>query len=283
MTPRAFAVDIGGTKVDCAWVAPDGVIEPIARIETAAVGDNLFAAIVEAALSVQWRSDDVVGVGCGGPMSMGGERVSPLNIPSWRSFPLRAELARVLGRLVAVDNDAKALALAEGRFGSARHLSNYVAMVVSTGVGGGIVLDRRLVDGRDGNAGHIGHIVVNPDGALCACGVRGCLEAEASGTAIARHIGQPASEANDDTRRRTGRMVGRAVAATASLLDVVDFFVAGSVALGFGEPFFQAANEEARRLVGLDFARTVTVSPSGLLNRGPILGAACVAWRSLEA
>ena len=282
MTPRVFAVDIGGTKVDYAWVAPNGDTEPLGRIETVEAGDNLFDAIVDVASRVQWHSDDVVGVGCGGPMTFGGERVSPLNIPAWRSFPLRAELSRALGRPVAVDNDAKALALAEGRFGSARHLSNFVAMVVSTGVGGGIVLDNRLLDGRDGNAGHIGHIVVNPNGARCACGVRGCLEAEASGTAISRQTGRPASEANEDIRRRTGQMVGRAVAATASLLDVVHFFVAGSVALGFGEPFFEAANEEARRLVGLDFAQTVTISPSGLSDRGPILGAACVAWRSLE-
>jgi len=280
--PRVFAIDIGGTKVECAWVTPDGTSQSIGRIDTVAVGGDLFGAIAQLASSVSWRDDDVVGVGCGGPMSMGGESVSPLNIPAWRDFPLRSELARALGRPVAIDNDAKALALAEGRFGSAQQLSNFVAMVVSTGIGGGIVLNGRLLDGHDGNAGHIGHIVVNPDGAPCACGVRGCLEAEASGSAIARHSGRPASEADDEIRRRAGIMVGRAIAATASLLDVTDFFVAGSVALGFGQPFFMAANEEARRLVGLDFARGITVAPSGLSDRGPILGAACVAWRSLE-
>ena len=281
MIPRVFAIDVGGTKVDCAWVLPDGTTDILGRIDTVAAGEHLFDAIVNVATSASWRNDDLIGVGCGGPMTMGGARVSPLNIPAWRSFALRDELVRVLGRPVAIDNDAKALALAEGRFGSAQHLSSYVAMVVSTGVGGGIVLNGQLLDGRDGNAGHIGHIVVNPGGELCACGVRGCLEAEASGSGIARRSGFPATEANSEVRRRTGLMVGRAVAATASLLDVTDFFVAGSVALGFGEPFFTAANEEARRLVGLDFARSVTIAPSGLSERGPILGAACVAWRSL--
>lgn len=282
MSRRVFAIDVGGTKVDCAWVTPEGDVAEIGRIDTAAVGNGLFDSIVNLAHSTQWRSSDIVGVGCGGPMTMGGEQVSPLNIPVWRDFALREKLAIALDRPVAIDNDAKALALAEGRFGSAQHLANYVAMVVSTGVGGGIVLNGRLLDGRDGNAGHIGHIVVNPDGAVCGCGVRGCLEAEASGSAIARQIGEPAMNADIATRRRAGQMVGRAVAATASLLDVSDFFLAGSVALGFGAPFFAAAQEEAQRLVGLDFARGVSIAPSGLSNRGPILGAACVAWRSLE-
>lgn len=282
MSHRVLAIDIGGTKVDCAWVSVDGEIVPVGRIDTPAVGHQLFDAILKLAHSVAWRADDIVGVGCGGPMSKGGESVSPLNIPHWRNFALREELERALHRPVAIDNDAKALALAEGRFGSAQGLSNYVAMVVSTGVGGGIVLDGRLLDGERGNAGHIGHIVVNPEGAPCGCGVRGCLEAEASGTAIARQIGAAATEADESVRRRTGQMVGRAVAATASLLDVTEFFIAGSVALGFGETFFAAANEEAKRLVGLDFARPVRIAPSGLSSRGPILGAACVAWRSLE-
>src|SRR6476469_5928267 len=93
-------------------------------------------------------------------------------------------------------------------------------MVVSTGVGGGIVLDGHLLDGADGNAGHIGHVIVEPDGALCACGARGCLEAEASGTGIAARTGRPAAEADADERARAGRLVGRCVASVANLLDL---------------------------------------------------------------
>ncbi len=83
-----------------------------------------------------------------------------------------------------VDNDAKALALGEGWVGAAVGYADYIALVVSTGIGGGIVLDGRLLNGRLGNAGHIGHVVVVPDGRVCSCGSRGCLEAEASGTAL---------------------------------------------------------------------------------------------------
>ena len=130
--------------------------------------------------------------------------VSPLNIHAWRDFPLRERLTTALGLPVAVDNDAKALALGEGWLGAARGVDDYLAMVVSTGVGGGIVLDGRLLDGHDGNAGHIGHVVVEPEGRACVCGGRGCLEAEASGPPSPPITGRPAAEAPPTVRSRTG-------------------------------------------------------------------------------
>ena len=178
----------------------------------------------------------------------GGAAVSPLNIPVWREFPLRDRLAEVTGLPVVVDNDAKALALGEGWRGAAQGESDFLAMVVSTGVGGGIVLDGRLLHGAEGNAGHIGHVIVEPDGRRCACGARGCLEAEASGTAIAATTGRPATEAGPEVRARTGRLVGRAVASVANLLDLGLACVAGSVALGFGADFFGRRTGRDRRL-----------------------------------
>jgi len=162
----------------------------------------------------------VCGVGCGGPMTAGGEAVSPLNIGAWRDFPLRARLGASTGLPTFVDNDAKALALGEGWKGAAAGARDFIAMVVSTGVGGGIVLDGRLLDGADGNAGHVGHVIVEPDGRLCACGARGCLEAEASGPSITAATGRPAVEAGPEVVARTGRLVGRAVASVANLLDL---------------------------------------------------------------
>src|SRR6059058_3824206 len=123
-------------------------------------------------------------------MTAGGEAVSPLNIGAWRDFPLRARLGASTGLPTFVDNDAKALALGEGWKGAAAGARDFIAMVVSTGVGGGIFLDGRLLDGADGNAGHIGHIVVEPEGRACRCGGNGCAQAEASGTAIAEMIGR---------------------------------------------------------------------------------------------
>ena len=139
-----------------------------------------------------------------------GDAVSPLNIPAWRGFPLRSRLAAMTGLPTFVDNDAKALALGEGWLGAATGCRDYVAVVVSTGVGGGIVLDGRLLGGRLGNAGHIGHVIVEPEGCACSCGARGCLEAEASGTAIEKRTGRPARHASDEVVERTARLVGRA-------------------------------------------------------------------------
>src|SRR6185503_16566107 len=207
--------------------------------------------------------------------------VSPLNIPAWRGFPLRARLASATGLAVHVDNDAKALALAEGWRGAAAGVGDYLAMVVSTGVGGGIVVDGRLLDGRSGNAGHIGHVIVEPEGAECACGSRGCLEAEASGRSIARLSGRPAAEATPEWVARTGTLVGRAVASVGVLLDLRLAVVAGSVALGFGEPFFAAAAAEIRSRARLEYAEGLAIGPAGLGAEGPLVGAAAVGWRGI--
>lgn len=216
------------------------------------------------------------GVGCGGPMSAGGALVSPLNIPAWRDFPLRDRLADHTALETFVENDAKALALAEGWWGAAAGESSYIAMVVSTGVGGGIVLDGRLLEGRTGNAGHIGHMTVVPNGRRCSCGSRGCLEAEASGSAIEAMTGRPASEAPATVIERTGILVGGAVASVANLLDLHLAVVGGSVALGFGEPFFAAAQAEMDRQCRLDFSIGSRISPVGLGDLGPLAGAGLV-------
>lgn len=245
----------------------------------------MFAVIETLSTNVLSATDEVplvCGVGTGGPMTRGGVAVSPVNIPAWRSFPLLDRLSAATQLPTFVDNDAKALALAEGWLGAATGVDNFLAMVVSTGVGGGIVLDGRLLDGADGNAGHVGHICVEPDGRQCGCGARGCLEAEASGTAIAEFTGRPAAEATPEVIERTGRLVGRAVANVANLLDLRLAVVAGSVALGFGEPFFAAANAEIARRAQLDFSRGCELRRAGLGSDGPLIGAAAVGWRGLD-
>ena len=219
------------------------------------------------------------GVGCGGPMDRGGSTVSPLNIGAWRRFPLRSRLEALLALPVRVDNDAKALTLGERWRGAAVGCDNFLAMVVSTGVGGGIVLDGRLLDGRLGNAGHFGHVIVEPNGRGCSCGGFGCLEAEASGTAITSMTGGLPTDAPIEIVQRTGTMVGRAVASVANLLDLDLALVGGSVGLGLGEPFFAAARRELARLARLDFSAGTRIEPVGLGALGPLVGAGAVGWR----
>jgi glucokinase len=303
MSELALAVDVGGTKLAAGLVDRSGCVLHREQVPTPGAGNgggssgrrpqdggaeslwsDLGALVTRVAGNA--AEDDrlvVCGVGCGGPMSLGGDEVSPLNIPQWRAFPLRARLAALTGLPTFVDNDAKALALGEGWIGAAAGQRDFIAMVVSTGVGGGVVIDGRLLQGRLGNAGHIGHVVVVPDGRACACGGRGCLEAEASGTALAAITGRPAAEASTELMERTGTLVGRAVASTVNLLDLPLAVISGSVALGFGAPFFEAAQREVDLRCGLDFARGARVVPGGLGDRGPLIGAAQVGWHGEES
>ena len=282
-----LAVDVGGTKMRVALVDADGTI----RWSGTAPTPPSTAPEPDQADSV-WKTLEVlvhealehgrpccVGAGCGGPTEGGNETVSPLAIPAWRGFPLPRRLRDLTGLAVKVDNDAKALALAEGRWGAAVGDANYMSMVVSTGVGAGVVLDGRLLDGRTANAGHIGHVIVNPGGRRCDCGAHGCLEAEASGRAIQAITGRRAAEAGPDMVERTGRMVGRAVGSAANLLDLDLTTVAGSVALGFGRAFFQAAQEELAATARLSFSKNCRIEPSRLGPDGPVLGAAAVGLR----
>ncbi|MGC1511757.1 MAG: ROK family protein [Acidimicrobiales bacterium] len=281
---RALAIDIGGTKVAAGVVDREGALLRRAQAPTP-LGNGeeaLWTAIAEVIDEVRHGDEAVCGVGCGGPMTSGGERASPLNIPVWRDVPLRSRLAAMTGLATFVDNDAKALALGEGWVGAARGIHNFVAMVVSTGVGGGIVLNGNLLEGADGNAGHIGHLTVCPEGRLCACGARGCLEAEASGSAIKAITGRAAAFADADTMARTGRLVGQAVASVANLLDLRLAVVAGSVALGFGEVFFRAAQAEIHERARLTFSAGARIMPAGLGDAGPLIGAAAVGWRGLR-
>ncbi|MBK5223134.1 MAG: ROK family protein [Acidimicrobiia bacterium] len=276
-----LAIDIGGTKMAVGLVDASTIVARVV-VPTPTGGDSevLWQALWDAIEQVDLRpSPSVVGVGIGGPMTVGGELVSPLNIPGWRSFPLRSRLAEHTGLPVHVDNDAKALALAEGWIGAAAGAANFMAMVVSTGVGGGIVIDGRLLDGQAGNAGHVGHIVVEPEGHTLAGHAQGVLEGEASGLAIATHTGRPAAEATAEVIERAGRLVGRGVASVCNLLDIPLVVVAGSVALGYGEPFFRAAQSELDRLCLLDFSKGARIIPAGLGADGPLLGAAAVGLR----
>jgi glucokinase len=277
---HVLAIDIGGTKLAAGVVSDAGDVVASARRPTPATADpeRLWGTLVEAADEALRAGPGpvVVGVGSGGPMTANGESLSPLHLPAWRDFPLRARLSAWSGLPTFVDNDAKALTLGEGWRGAARGERTYLGMVVSTGVGGGLVVDGRLLDGADGNAGHVGHVIVEPGGRPCACGATGCLEAYASGTALAARFGRPPAEAPQAVREETGRWVGRAVASVCNLLDLRLAVVAGSVALGFGEPFFRAAQAELDAACRLSFSRGARILPAGLGDAAPLVGAAAV-------
>ena len=155
-------------------------------------------------------------------------------------------------------------------------------LTVSTGIGGGIVLDGELLDGASANAGHVGHIIVEPNGRRCGCGARGCLEAEASGLAIEAITGRSPTEPTYEIMQRTGRLVGRAVASLCTLLDLELVVVGGGVALGFAATFFNAANEELSTAARLPYTRHARITPARLGDRGPLIGAGAVGIRGMR-
>lgn len=287
----ALAVDIGGTKMAVGLVTRKGELldRDIVRTDADKNAVDLFESLRQIIVRQMDRAAErhrgrvvVVGIGSAGPIEIDCATISPLNIPAWKGFPLRSRIAEVVEAPVFGDLDAKAFALAEGWLGAARGETNFVGMVVSTGVGGGIVLDGRLLDGASGNAGHIGHIIVNPQGNRCGCGARGCLEAEASGTAIAAISGRSATEPSYEIMQRTGHMVGLAVASVCNFFDLRLAVVGGSVALGFGPTFFHAAQLTLDRHCRLAYSRGARIVPARLGDQSPLIGAAAVGWRQLN-
>ena len=185
-----LALDVGGTKLAAAVVDTAGRILGRGRVPSPTGTDPelLYEALLACAAAALRGADvtpgdlDGVGVAAAGPMVWPSGEVSPLNMPAWRGFPLRKRLATEFASdRVLIHNDAVGLTVGEHWKGAGAGTSNLLGITVSTGVGGGLILDGRLYHGYSGNAGHVGHVVVEPDGPSCACGGRGCLEAIASG------------------------------------------------------------------------------------------------------
>lgn len=264
-TSLVAALDIGGTKIAGALVDGSGTLLLRAQRPTPARedGDTVMRAVevvlAELSVSPLWAGVTAVGIGSAGPVDASAGTVSPVNVPGWRGFPLVARVSRAVGGLpVELVGDGVAMTAAEHWQGAARGYDNALCMVVSTGVGGGLVLNGSLHTGPTGNAGHIGHISVDLDGDLCPCGSRGCVERIASGPNIARRALEggwvpgpdgDTSAAAVAAAARAGHPValasfGRAaqalaagIAATATLVEI-DIAVIGGGVAGAGEVLF---------------------------------------------
>jgi glucokinase len=298
---QVLAIDIGGTKMAVGIVASDGSVVTSSRTPTppGADGETIWGALV-AAIETLPGSDNVtaVGVGCGGPMQWPSGEVSPLNIPGWRGFPLRQRLQDRYPELtVRLHNDAVCFAAAENWRGAGVGVNDMLGIVVSTGVGGGLVVGGRLVDGHSGNGGHIGHVVVEPEGPPCPCGGRGCLEAVARGPAIAAWAvahgwvssGDGSARALADDARsgdraalaafeRAGRAVGIAIASTSALLDLPLVVIGGGLAQT-GELLFGPLRAAVAEYARVEFLRDLRVVPAGLGQDAGLVGAAALVLR----
>lgn len=250
----ALGLDIGGTKLAAGVVRGDGSVLSRARIPSqAAEGpDRMIERLLGLGRSVLaeagMAAEDMTGIGiaCGGPLDPErGIILSPPNLPGWDEVPLVEMVVEGLGRPAAVDNDATAGALAEWWFGAGRTsgATDLVYLTISTGVGGGLVLDQRLYRGATGNAGELGHLTVDYLGRECRCGRRGCLEAYASGTNIA-------------ARAREAIASGES-----SALTTIDGFTAGDVeeAAANGDALAMRIWDETTAILGSALANIIDV------------------------
>jgi glucokinase len=301
----ALALDIGGTKLAAGLVEPAGRVltwvqapTPVG-LDAEQLWSTLNALIGQVLERGGVTTSELVGCGCGcgGPMEWPAGVVSPLNIPAWRRFPLRSRLAeRLDGLPVRVHNDAICLVAGEHWRGAGRGRRNVLGMVVSTGVGGGLVLDGRLVEGASGNAGHVGHVVVEPEnGPECGCGGHGCVEAIARGPALVQWAQaqgwrpeQPDATAKDlagdgalghsvaiAAMNRAGHALGIAIASATCLCDLEVVSVGGGLSQA-GPLLFDPLEEALRLHARLGFARNVTVVPAALGQHAGLVGAAAL-------
>lgn len=234
-----IGVDVGGTKVAAGLVSATGEITCQARVPMAANGAAAGLASVISAIDAVLASDysnsgiqgEITGIGICAPGPLDprtGIVINPPNLPGWRDFPLAAEISKNYSVPVRVDNDGNAAALAEALWGAGRGFRNVFCATIGTGIGTGIVFDGRIYHGRTGAAAEGGHNTIDYRGPRCGCGKLGCIEALASGPAIARrasgklaklladglgHASKILDLAEGNPDGVTSEMVGRAYAA----------------------------------------------------------------------
>ncbi len=285
-TDRHFVgVDVGGTKVAAGLVDSSGKITrqtrtPMVATDAvaglAAVASAMDAVYSAADLSPQLKSSiSGVGICAPGPLNpQTGVIINPPNLPGWRNFPLAAEISKAYSLPVRVDNDGNAAALAEALWGAGRDYRNVFYATIGTGIGSGIVFDGRIYHGRTGAAAEGGHMSIDYRGPRCGCGKLGCIEALASGPAIARRASEQIAAgsrssildlAGGHPDRITSEMVGQAYRAgdplakkvlleTATFLtvwlgNIVDLLEPGVMILGGGaasllQPFFEEIRDQ---------------------------------------
>lgn len=295
--PFAIGVDIGGTRLRAALIDRDGTV--LARTETLTRAkdgpDAVVAQIVElcATVTASIGGERIAGAGISAPGPIDTVRGVALGVPTlsnWHDIPIVAMIEDALGLRVRLENDAIAAANGEWRFGAGRDLSNLVYVTVSTGVGGGVVLDGRLLHGRMGMAAHVGHMIVQRGGERCSCGASGCWEAYASGTAFARRIRArtgaasgpaeifAAARAGDvlagELVAEEGAWLGVGVAGLLHLYSPEAVILGGGVSNGFD--LFRPAMEREIAALAMPAFRDVPVVQAGLGENSGLVGAAAL-------
>jgi len=242
-------IDLGGTQVRVAVAGSDGTIGGRAKASTAALGGPEGM--------VRWTAGNIerltggrrlraVGIGVPGPCDpKTGTLINPPNLTGWpKNLPLARLLEQELRAAVHLENDANLAAVAEHQRGAGKGANDLAYVTWSTGIGSGLILGGRLHSGAHGSAGEVGHMVLDPKGPLCACGMHGCTEAYASGSTLARKMGRPAAEVFAAARQGDPRslqvveeaagMVGQALMNLANLVDPELIVIGGGITNSWG-------------------------------------------------
>lgn len=262
---RAFGIDVGGTNIRAGLVDDEGSILDREQVATPEDGDARMTAMLDLVAVLGKRADVdrlPVGVGAAGLVDLDGVvRYSP-NL-DWRDAPVRAQLAAALDVDVRVENDAAAAAWGEYRAGAARDVDGGALMLtIGTGVGGGLIMDGRLIRGNAGIGGEFGHLIISEGGAQCPCGNRGCLEALASGTAIGRRAAAAVADGGESALRELDEVTGTAVTRAARDGDALAVEVLAEVGCWLGVGIASLVNS-------LDPA--VVIIGGGVLSAGALL------------
>jgi glucokinase len=226
---RSFAlgVDIGGTKVAAGLVNSEGEIFFPTRVAmsahgTAAEGFSAVQSAIQGIFSARPEARSTlsgIGICAPGPLDpKTGVILNPPNVPSWRNFPLAAEVQRVFGLVARIDNDGNAAALAEALWGAGVGYRNVFYATLGTGIGTGVVFERRIYHGRTGSAAEGGHVTIDYHGPACGCGKRGCIEALASGPAIARRARERLVESRESSPKMLALASGDVNAVNAEIV-----------------------------------------------------------------
>lgn len=299
--PLTLALDIGGTKIAAGLVDATGtVLHAVSRpTPNSSDAEQVWAAVEETIAAVLDRAEGpigAVGIAAPGPIDLATGTVTPVNIACWRDFPLHDRVAaQAPGVPVRMAGDALCVALGEHWRGAGRDARFLLGMVVSTGVGGGLVLDGAPYYGRTGNAGHVGHVVVDPDGQPCGCGGRGCVESVAAGPALVRwarangwsappgagafELAEAAAAGDAQAAaafRRGATALAVMIASVAAVCDLDLVVIGGGVARS-GPLLFEPLRAALVDYSGLDYLSGLRVVPAELGADAGLIGAATLA------
>ena len=310
----AVGVDLGGTNIKIGIVSDKGKLVKSISIKTEAdcgpktVIANIIKG-VETIISKNKLKIQGIGIGCPGVVSIKkGIVENAPNLPGWKNVKLGPIIKEKFSYRVHLENDANAAAIGELMFGAGKKFDSFVMVTLGTGVGGGIVFNKKIFRGEFGAAGEIGHISIDVNGPKCNCGSTGCIEAYAGNSYLKEQIRselkdypdskvwkmiendlskvspriiQAASEKKDAYAKfvieRMGKQLGTALASLSNLLDISTFIIGGGVA-GFGKPLLDSARKTISERVLLPLRQRVLVIPAKLQNEAGIKGASSLVF-----